>query len=174
MHMEFEGTDVRAEGGVAAPPAIRQAAPEPPPVEDRTRDPRRAFFRNCLAACGAVAAGLVAAPVATFLRRPQDLEVDRAVQVGLEELKGDQAIYRDYHGSQIVIVPGKEGKPPSVFSASCTHLGCIVKWDHGTRTFQCPCHGAAFDAEGRPLKGPTNQPLQSIGFEVKDGKIVVG
>lgn len=137
--------------------------------------PRRTFFRNCLGGMGAMIVGFIGVPLATFLKLPKRLEVERAVQVPLSDLEGGQAIYRDYQGTPLVIVPGVDGEDePRVFNASCSHLGCIVRWEHGTETFLCPCHGAVFDSAGKPLKGPTNQPLEKLGFEVKDGNIVIG
>ncbi|OGQ90299.1 MAG: hypothetical protein A2289_14165 [Deltaproteobacteria bacterium RIFOXYA12_FULL_58_15] len=44
-----------------------------------------------------------------------------------------------------------------VFSSRCTHLGCTVRrTDAG---FQCPCHGASFDPQGRVVTGPARSPL---------------
>lgn len=121
---------------------------------------------------GVVTAGLTGAPIVTFLQRPESLLAARTVKVPVAELASGEAIYREFQGSQIVIVPG-EGAP-QVFSAGCTHLGCIVRWEHDTRTFVCPCHGAVFDSAGKPLKGPTNQALPPIPFELKEGNIIIG
>jgi cytochrome b6-f complex iron-sulfur subunit len=42
-------------------------------------------------------------------------------------------------------------------SGRCTHLGCsVLKQPEG---FACPCHGARFDLEGRPVSGPAPRPL---------------
>ncbi len=133
---------------------------------------RRVFFRGCLYGMGALTTGLTAAPIATFVQRPAPLTAARAVKVQVSELANGQAIYRELQGSPVVIVPGEDG--PKAFSASCTHLGCIVRWEHDTRTFICPCHGAIFGSDGKVLKGPTNQPLPPVDFVVKDGQIVIG
>lgn len=34
-------------------------------------------------------------------------------------------------------------------SAACTHMGCIVQWNSGDRTFHCPCHGGIYTSNGQ-------------------------
>lgn len=42
-------------------------------------------------------------------------------------------------------------------SLLCTHKGCVVR-PVGT-TFECPCHGSEFSAEGAVLSPPAKEPL---------------
>jgi glycine/D-amino acid oxidase-like deaminating enzyme/nitrite reductase/ring-hydroxylating ferredoxin subunit len=47
-------------------------------------------------------------------------------------------------------------------SAVCPHLGCIVSWNSGEQTWDCPCHGSSFDRFGRVINGPANSDLASV------------
>src|SRR5438067_859269 len=67
------------------------------------------------------------------------------VRRGLEKF----AVYRDADGSL------------HERSAACPHLGCIVHWNPGEKTWDCPCHGSRFDALGHVINGPANRDLPS-------------
>lgn len=47
-------------------------------------------------------------------------------------------------------------------SAICPHLGCVVSWNACERTWDCPCHGSKFAAEGRVYNGPANSDLAEV------------
>ena len=66
-----------------------------------------------------------------------------------------------------------EGGEPMVVSATCTHLGCTVKWNPETTEFECPCHGGRFSELGEVLSGPPPAPLRRIPSQVRDGEIFV-
>lgn len=36
----------------------------------------------------------------------------------------------------------------------CPHLGCALKWNAQERTWDCPCHGSRFTADGKLLDNP--------------------
>ncbi|HYP47503.1 MAG TPA: Rieske 2Fe-2S domain-containing protein, partial [Thermoleophilaceae bacterium] len=68
----------------------------------------------------------------------------RVVGRGLEQ----RAVYRDESGALHAL------------SARCTHLGCVVNWNRGEATWDCPCHGSRYDTEGAVLEGPAVRPLE--------------
>lgn len=50
------------------------------------------------------------------------------------------------------------------FSATCTHLDCIVEYQQGKRRIWCNCHNGEYDLTGRNVAGPPPRPLER--FEV--------
>ncbi len=61
--------------------------------------------------------------------------------------------------SQVYYAMRGEAGDVVVFSSTCTHLGCTVRWEEKSRHFICPCHGGIYDAEGEVVSGPPPGPL---------------
>jgi glycine/D-amino acid oxidase-like deaminating enzyme/nitrite reductase/ring-hydroxylating ferredoxin subunit len=47
-------------------------------------------------------------------------------------------------------------------AAVCPHLGGIVRWNHGEKTFDCPVHGSRFGPRGQVLNGPAIRDLEPV------------
>lgn len=43
--------------------------------------------------------------------------------------------------------------------ATCTHLGCEVRFEENSRQWVCPCHGSRFSENGEPVQGPAAKAL---------------
>jgi Rieske Fe-S protein len=74
------------------------------------------------------------------------------------ELKpGEGAIIRD--GVSKIAVHRDESGQLHKLTAICPHLGCVVAWNSTEQTWDCPCHGSRFSAEGHVYQGPANADL---------------
>jgi Rieske Fe-S protein len=72
---------------------------------------------------------------------------------------GQGEVVRDGAG-QTAVSCGPDGELRAV-SARCTHMGCIVAWNGGEHSWDCPCHGSRFDTDGSVLQGPAVSPLEA-------------
>jgi cytochrome b6-f complex iron-sulfur subunit len=134
-------------------------------------DGRRSFCKACIAGLTVASAGMVGYPVLSFMARPQTLDLNKPIEIGLDRLSPGLAQYVEYRGLQLIVL-GTQGDP-LVLDAACPHLGCNVTWDSGDSVFRCPCHGAVFTSEGVVVRGPVNAPLRKIPFEIRDGKVII-
>lgn len=60
------------------------------------------------------------------------------------------AAYRDDNGEVIRL------------SATCRHLGCTVHFNELEKSWDCPCHGSRYAADGKLLTGPATSDLPRI------------
>ena len=49
-------------------------------------------------------------------------------------------------------------------SAVCSHMGCLVTWNDGERSWDCPCHGSRFDLDGSVLETPAVEGLEAVAL----------
>ncbi len=64
-------------------------------------------------------------------------------------------------GKKVAAYRDKSGAV-TVRSATCTHLGCIVRWNPADSTWDCPCHGSRFKPNGQVISGPAETPLAEV------------
>ncbi|MEO8956402.1 MAG: ubiquinol-cytochrome c reductase iron-sulfur subunit [Ktedonobacteraceae bacterium] len=78
------------------------------------------------------------------------------------------------HGSE---KPVRESEQIIALSAVCTHMGCLVQWQHADRQFHCPCHGGIFAASGVQVVAPgANRllpPLPQLATKIEHGNLYV-
>jgi cytochrome b6-f complex iron-sulfur subunit len=142
------------------------------PHECQMSEPsRRGFFHVCFAIMTAIAGFVVAFPIFSFLRLPKRVNATQTIELPLSDLSESQALFFEREGTEIVLV--YTNKEPKAYDAACTHLGCLVSWDQNDHVFRCPCHGAVFDDQGAPVRGPVNIPLKKVKFEINKGVLVI-
>ena len=53
----------------------------------------------------------------------------------------------------------------------CSHMGCVLQWNKEEQTWECPCHGSRFSADGKVLDNPACDGLKrniKIGIEIQN------
>ncbi|TFB12667.1 Rieske (2Fe-2S) protein [Candidatus Marinimicrobia bacterium MT.SAG.4] len=70
----------------------------------------------------------------------------------------------------IILIKDAEGEFLAL-SARCTHQGCQVKVKR--QSFNCSCHGSAYDGYGNVIRGPAQKRLRSFPVKILDGIIKI-
>jgi Rieske Fe-S protein len=79
----------------------------------------------------------------------------------LRAVKAGHGKVIEHHGEKVAASRGPDGVLTLV-SATCTHMGCIVRWNDAERTWDCPCHGSRFTPQGEVISGPAEKPLPEV------------
>lgn len=113
-------------------------------------------------------------PIINFiLPPPSQSSGPESKEVGPEtELKPNTGTVFQF-GSEPALLVRTEGGELRAFSATCTHLGCTVNYEPGSKVIWCPCHNGMFDLHGRNIGGPPPRPLPEYKVNLRNGKIVV-
>jgi glycine/D-amino acid oxidase-like deaminating enzyme/nitrite reductase/ring-hydroxylating ferredoxin subunit len=68
---------------------------------------------------------------------------------------------RTVGGQKAAVATDAQGVVHAV-RATCTHLGCLVRFNSAEQTWDCPCHGSRFTIDGSVLDGPAIEPLARV------------
>jgi cytochrome b6-f complex iron-sulfur subunit len=139
------------------------------------RFPRRRFL-GALAGFSIVSTlSMVATPILGFLIPPKSSAATAGgkIQVGtIADIPPGQGKVVPVGSRPTIIVNTEQGVKG--YSAICTHLGCIVAWDPGSRAIVCPCHDGRFNPlTGAVVSGPPPTGLPPAEVTVEDDKIYV-
>ncbi|WP_113927269.1 FAD-dependent oxidoreductase [Bacillus sp. P14.5] len=99
---------------------------------------------------GDVAKHLIKGKLTSVSKSPADLRNGEAAHVSVNGQKG--GAFKDDEGTLHIV------------DTTCTHMGCEVHWNHGERTWDCPCHGSRFSIGGEVLEGPAKKPLKKLKY----------
>ena len=97
---------------------------------------------------------------ANVMAQYADLLTGGDVKSVTEVAPGTGAVMRE--GLKKVAVYRDAGGKVHKHSALCTHLGCVVQWNHVEKSWDCPCHGSRFDPEGKVVMGPAIDDLSDV------------
>lgn len=79
------------------------------------------------------------------------------------ELKPNSAKIFKFGAKPGILILTQNGEYKA-FSATCTHLNCIVQYKEDIQHIWCACHNGHYDLNGRNISGPPPKPLEE--FEV--------
>jgi cytochrome b6-f complex iron-sulfur subunit len=74
-----------------------------------------------------------------------------------------------------VLVVRQSADPSGLVAVNptCTHAGCTVQWKADAKTFNCPCHGARYDAQGAVIQGPARRSLKTYAVQIEGDQVMV-
>jgi cytochrome b6-f complex iron-sulfur subunit len=133
---------------------------------------RRRFLNWFLGSSVAALCASIAYPILRFLSPPRVPEATtNRVEAGAtndpELLERGYKIVR--FGSEPVIVIRVAEGDFRAFSATCTHLDCIVEFHRRESRIWCNCHNGEYDLTGRNVGGPPPRPLERYEVHVVGG-----
>lgn len=91
-------------------------------------------------------------------KRVPDVTGGAAPYPGHMTLAPGEGTVIDLAGKSTAVYKDAEGQLHSL-SAICTHLGCTVEFNAAETTWDCPCHGSRFAADGTVIHGPATADL---------------
>jgi len=132
-------------------------------MDSGSKPPRRRFLNWLFGTSVGALMASVLYPVARFVSPPRIPESStNQVDAG----SADDPIFREQgfkivrFGTEPVILIKVTDTEFRAFSATCTHLDCIVTFQDDKDRIYCNCHGGVYDLNGRNVAGPPPRPLE--------------
>lgn len=135
----------------------------------------RRKFLNTLLSLGGLG-GLISVfyPTLSYLMPPKSAEPKvNSIKAGLSADFPDNTGKIVKFGRQPVILVKTEEGIFKAFSATCTHLDCIVQYKGDTKQIWCACHNGTYDLNGKNVSGPPPKPLEEYDVKVVNEEIVI-
>lgn len=144
--------------------------------EPRAMDISRREALNLLVGLGVTAlAGAVCYPIISYVVPPAASEaaVTSVAAAKVNELAPDTGKIFKFGETPALLIMLPSGEMRA-FSATCTHLGCIVQYRPDRKVIWCACHGGQFDPNnGTVIAGPPPAPLTKYKVAVQGDQIMV-
>jgi Rieske Fe-S protein len=104
----------------------------------------------------------VAYPVVRFIS-PPDVPESTANHVDAGSISDPELLEKGFKilrfgDEPVILIRAGEGDYRA-YTATCTHLECIVEFRKAGRVIWCNCHNGVYDLNGRNVSGPPPRPL---------------
>ncbi|HEX6127165.1 MAG TPA: Rieske (2Fe-2S) protein [Pyrinomonadaceae bacterium] len=135
---------------------------------------RRTFLNYLLGTSAFATLAAIFYPIFRFMVPPEVVEAQQnSVVAGtLAELPANSGKIFKFGSKPGLLVRTQSGDVKA-FSASCTHLDCIVQYDPESKQIICACHNGVYDLTGKNVSGPPPRPLDEYTVNVKGDDITV-
>jgi Rieske Fe-S protein len=143
---------------------------EETPIYENVHDPSRRRFLNALLGTSAGTLLLsVLYPILRYVSPPRIPEASTA-QVEAGPVNDPELLEKGFKivrfGAEPVIVVRVAEADIRAFSATCTHLECIVGYKKDRERIWCNCHNGQYDLNGRNVAGPPPRPLSPFKVDL--------
>jgi Rieske Fe-S protein len=116
--------------------------------------------------------GSVLYPVILYLKPPKIPEANvQSVKAGIaSEFSNNSSQIIKFGRKPVILIRTDRGEFLA-FSATCTHLDCIVQYRTDHKQIWCACHNGTYDLHGRNVSGPPPRPLEEYAVKVVEDEI---
>lgn len=135
---------------------------------------RRSFLNILLGISSGTFLTAIVYPIYKFLIPPKDLSPKPTTVIAgkVGELKpGSGKIFK--FGKEPGILINTQSGKLIAFTATCTHLACIVQYRNDLGHIWCACHNGHYDLNGINIAGPPPRPLTPFKVNIKNDNIYV-
>ena len=138
-------------------------------MSETTDSGRRGFLNWFLGTSVGALCLAVVYPVARFISPPQVPEA-AVNQIEAGSTNDPELVENGFKivrfGAEPVILVRVSDTEFRAFSATCTHLDCIVEYRKKEKLIWCNCHDGQYDLTGRNVGGPPPKPLSPYEVNV--------
>ena len=135
---------------------------------------RRRFLDYLLGTSVVATLGAIIYPILKFMVPPEIIEAQsNSVVAGkVNDIPANSGKIFKFGSKPGILIKTASGDIKA-FSASCTHLDCIVQYDPNSKAITCACHNGKYDLTGKNVSGPPPRPLEEFTVNVKGDDITV-
>jgi len=136
---------------------------------------KRRTFLNIILGGGLLGwLGSIFYPVFSYLKPPKIPEANvNSIKAGLAaDFPPNKGEIIKFGRKPVILIRTEEGSFLA-FSATCTHLDCIVQYRSDMKQILCACHNGIYDLRGRNVSGPPPRPLEEYSVNIINNEVIV-